>query len=138
MNAKLSILFYAKRAKTTTDSLVPIYIRVTVDGERIELSTKRYTQPEKWSVEGNRMKGTSAEAKATNSFLDTLKTKIYDYQQQLIRADELVNVENMRNKILGIEKRSHMLIGIFQQHNEEMKALFIKQVFLNNSKGYHK
>ena len=44
MNAKLSILFYAKRAKTTTDSLVPIYIRVTVDGERIELSTKRYTQ----------------------------------------------------------------------------------------------
>ncbi len=29
----------------------------------------------------------------------------------------------MPNKILGIEKRSHMLIGIFQQHNEEMKAL---------------
>jgi len=38
MNAKLSILFYAKRAKTTTDGLVPIYIRVTVDGERIELA----------------------------------------------------------------------------------------------------
>ena len=42
MNAKLSILFYAKRAKTTTDGLVPIYIRVTVDGERIEFSTKRF------------------------------------------------------------------------------------------------
>ena len=123
MNAKLSILFYAKKAKTTSDGLVPIYIRVTVDGVRIELSTKRYTQLEKWSVEGNRMKGTSAEAKATNTFLDTLKVKIYDYQQQLIREDNLVNVENMRNKILGIEKRTHMLIGIFQQHNEEIKAL---------------
>jgi hypothetical protein len=44
MNAKLSILFYAKRAKTTSDGLVPIYIRVTVDGVRIELSTNRYTQ----------------------------------------------------------------------------------------------
>jgi hypothetical protein len=110
MNTKLSILFYAKRAKTTTDGLVPIYIRVTVDGERIELSTKRFTTPEKWSVEGSRMKGTSTEAKATNSFLDTLKAKIYDYQQQLIREDELVNAENMRNKILGVEKRSHMLV----------------------------
>jgi len=69
------------------------------------------------------MKGTSAEAKATNSFLDTLKAKVYDYQQQLIREDELVNVENMRNKIMGVEKRSHMLIGIFKQHNQEIKAL---------------
>lgn len=123
MNAKLSILFYAKRAKTTTEGLIPIYLRVTIDGERIELSTKRYTLPERWSVEGSCMKGYSAEAKSINSYLDSLKTKIYEYQQQLIRTGELVNAENMRNKILGVEKRSHMLIGIFQQHNDEMKAL---------------
>lgn len=126
MNAKLSILFYAKRAKTTTDGLVPIYIRVTVDGERIEFSTKRYTHPDKWSVEGNRMKGTSVESKSTNSYLDALKAKVYDYQQQLIREDEPVNAENMRNKIMGIDKRSHMLIGIFQQHNDEIKVLIGK------------
>lgn len=126
MNAKLSILFYAKRAKTTTDGLVPIYIRVTVDGERIEFSTRRYTHPDKWSVEGSCMKGYSGEAKSINSFLDALKAKVYDYQQQLIREDELVNAENMRNKILGIDKRSHMLIGIFQQHNDEIKALIGK------------
>lgn len=123
MNAKLSILFYAKRAKTTTDGLIPIYLRVTVNGERIELSTKRYTHPDKWSIEGSCMKGSSAESKAINSYLDTLKAKVYDYQQQLIREDEIVNAENMRNKILGVEKRSHMLVGIFKQHNEELKAL---------------
>jgi site-specific recombinase XerD len=123
MNTKLSILFFVKRTKTNVDGLLPIFIRVTVSGARIEFSTKRFTSADKWSVEGNRMKGTSAEAKATNSFLDTLKAKIYDYQQQLIREDELVNAESMRNKILGIEKRSHMLVGIFKQHNDEIKAL---------------
>ena len=123
MNTKLSILFFVKRTKTNVDGLLPIFIRVTVNGARIEFSTKRFTTSEKWSVEGNRMKGTSAESKATNSYLDTLKAKVYDYQQQLIREDEIVNAENMRNKILGVEKRSHMLIGIFQQHNEEVKAL---------------
>ncbi|MBB3186761.1 site-specific integrase [Microbacter margulisiae] len=126
MNAKLSILFYAKRAKTTTEGLIPIYLRVTVDGERIELSTKRYTHPDKWSVEGNRMKGTTAEAKAVNAYLDTLKAKVYDYQQQLIREDEEVNAENMRNKILGIDKRKHMLVPIFKQHNDGVKALIGK------------
>jgi site-specific recombinase XerD len=136
MNAKLSILFYAKRAKTTNDGLIPIYIRVTVNGERVELSTKRYTLPEKWSVEGSCMKGTSAEAKATNSYLDALKAKVYDYQQQLIREDELVNAENMRNKILGVEKRGHMLIGIFQQHNDEIKALIGKDYALGTLTRY--
>jgi len=123
MNTKLSVLFFVKRTKTNVDGLLPIFIRVTVNGARIEFSTKRFTTSEKWSVEGNRMKGTSAESKATNSYLDTLKAKVYDYQQQLIREDEVVNAENMRNKILGVEKRSHMLISIFQQHNEEIKAL---------------
>ena len=123
MNTKLSVLFFVKRTKTNVDGLLPIFIRVTVNGARIEFSTKRFTTSEKWSVEGNRVKGTSAETKATNSFLDTLKAKVYDYQQQLIREDELVNAENMRNKIMGIEKRSHMLVGIFKQHNEEIKAL---------------
>ncbi len=126
MNTKLSILFFVKRTKTNVDGLLPIFIRVTVNGERIEFSTKRFTPSDKWSVEGNRMKGTSAEAKATNSYLDTLKSKVYDYQQQLIRNDDLVNAENMRNKILGIEKRSHMLIAIFQNHNNEVKALIGK------------
>ena len=84
MNTKLSILFFVKRTKTNVDGLLPIFIRITVNGERIELSTKRFTTSEKWSVEGNRMKGTSAESKATNSYLDTLKAKVYDYQPQRI------------------------------------------------------
>jgi len=126
MNTKLSILFFVKRTKTNVNGLLPIFIRVTVNGERIEFTTKRFTTSEKWSVEGNRMKGTSVESKSTNSYLDALKAKVYDYQQQLIREDEPVNAENMRNKIMGIDKRSHMLIGIFQQHNDEIKVLIGK------------
>lgn len=72
------------------------------------------------------MKGTSAESKSTNSYLDSLKAKVYKYQQQLIREDEIVDAENMRNKILGVEKSKHMIISIFQQYNNEVKALIGK------------
>jgi len=127
MDTNFSILFYAKKTKTTVEGLVPIYLRVTIDGQRIELSTQRYTHPDKWSVEGNRVKGTSPESKSINAYLDALKSKIYDHQQQLIRGNLPVNAENMRNKILGIEQRKYMLIPIFEQHNNEMKALIGKE-----------
>ena len=123
MNTPFSILFYAKRSKTTTSGLVPINIRVTIDGRRIELSTQRYVHPDKWSSEGNRVKGTTAEAKSINTYLDTLKSKIYDHQQQLLRENMPITFENMRNKIFGIEKRRYMLIPIYQQHNNEIEAL---------------
>ena len=58
----------------------------------------------KWSVEGNRMKGTSGESKSTNSYLDALKAKVYDYQQQLIREDEPVNakIKAFRSQFRGV------------------------------------
>jgi|SRR5690554_541561 len=136
MNKKLSILFYAKRAKTTKDGLIPIYMRVTVDGERIEFTTKRYTSSEKWSVEGSCMKGTSSESRAINSYLDTLKAKVNEHQQNLIRENRIVNAENMRNKILGIEKQNYMLIPIFQKHNDEMRELIGKDFALGTHKRY--
>lgn len=38
METRFSILFYGKKAKMTKDGLVPIYLRVTIGGERFETS----------------------------------------------------------------------------------------------------
>ena len=123
MNNNFSILFQAKKSRANTDGHFPIYARVTINGQRIEFSTHRYIHPEKWSVDGNRAKGTTPDSRTLNTYLDALKAKIYDYQQQLIRENKPVNAENIRNKIFGIEQRRHMLIPIFQKHNQEVKAL---------------
>ena len=82
------------------------------------------------------MKGTSAESKAINSYLDTLKAKVYEHQQEILREGKTVNSENMRNKIYGIEKRSHMLVSIFQMHNDEVKALIGKDFAIGTYKRY--
>ena len=79
MYNKVSILFYAKRSKASSDGLTPIYLRITVEGQRIETSTKRFVESSKWSAESSKMKGNSEEARYLNSHLDILKAKIYDY-----------------------------------------------------------
>ena len=123
MQTKMSILFYAKRAKTTTVELVPIYLRITIDGQRLEISTKRYVETSKWSSEAGKMKGNSEEARSLNSFLDITKGSVYDYQKELMQQNLVVDIENMRSKVLGIKEKVYTIIPIFQEHNQKMEAL---------------
>ena len=67
MDTKISILFYGRKAKTTRDNLLPIYLRVTLQGQRLELSTHRYVLPARWSAEAGKVKGSSAEARSVNA-----------------------------------------------------------------------
>jgi site-specific recombinase XerD len=123
MQSKISILFYAKRSKTTTDGLVPIYLRITIDGQRIEQTIKRYVEPIKWSKEQGKMKGQSEEARILNTYLDILKGNIYNMQKELIHDGNEANFENFRNKFFGIEERKKMLVPIFEDHNQKVEAL---------------
>jgi len=81
MDTKISILFYARKASTTTDNLLPIYLRVTINGQRFETSTKRYLEANKWSVESGKAKGNTDEARGINAYLDMLKQKVYNLQK---------------------------------------------------------
>ena len=62
-------------------------MRVTLSGERFEVTTKFYIPEEQWSVEAGKMKGNSEEAKRTNSLLDAMRVRAFDYQQCVPRRN---------------------------------------------------
>lgn len=127
MNTKLSILFYIKRAKSNSDGKSPIYLRITVNGRRTEFSVKRTVDPEKWSSIQNKMKGNSEEARTINTYLDILKSRIYEIQKDLIHSGKRVDGEVIKNEILGINEKRRMLIPIFEEHNDRMQSLIGKE-----------
>ncbi|HUB59974.1 MAG TPA: Arm DNA-binding domain-containing protein, partial [Puia sp.] len=45
----LSILFYLKRRKATKDGLIPIYVRLTIDGLQAEISLGCKVLAEQWN-----------------------------------------------------------------------------------------
>src|SRR3546814_8141294 len=67
MSSKLTILFYGKTSKTTKEGLLPIYLRVTINGKRFEVSTGRYLDASRWSVASGRAKGNAEEARSLNA-----------------------------------------------------------------------
>ncbi|SNB34680.1 site-specific integrase [Flavobacterium psychrophilum] len=123
MKRKVSILFYAKRAKANVNGLVPIYTRITINGKRIELSSNRFVEISKWSTEAGKMKGNSEEARSINNHLDMLRIQIIDMQMELVHKKIPVTAETLKSKILGVDERERMLIPIYQNHNDKIEEL---------------
>ncbi len=127
MKTKVSTLFYAKKAKTAANGLIPIYMRITINGKRIELSTNRFIEISKWSTEAGKMKGTSEEARSINNHLDLLKNQIRDAEMELIYKKITITTEIFKSKLLGVDERARMLVPIFQDHNNKIKELVGKE-----------
>jgi site-specific recombinase XerD len=123
MNTTSSILFYIKRSKANAQGLAPIFQRITINGRRLENSTGKFVEPDKWDSEMSKMKGTSEEARSINGHLDNLKSKILNVEKNLIKKDIPVNFESFKNELTGKKERERMLIPIFQEHNRKIKEL---------------
>jgi site-specific recombinase XerD len=126
MDTKISILFYGSIARTTQNKLLPIYMRVTINGERFETSSHRYLESNKWSAAAGKAKGNTDEVRSINNYLDMLKQKAYNFQKELIQEGRPVNIENFKDKWLGKSDKPVMLIEIFQQHNDQVVELIGK------------
>ena len=66
MEVRTSILFFGKKTKNESDKELSIYLRVTINGERFEVGTQRYIEPNKWSSAAGKVKENSEEARSIN------------------------------------------------------------------------
>jgi hypothetical protein len=77
MKTNFSMLFYMKKQKNYSAGVAPIYLRITVDGQRAEIATGRECEPSRWDSRAGRAIGTKEETKTFNAFFDSLKTKAF-------------------------------------------------------------
>lgn len=123
MKAKITLHIYAKTTKANAAGQLPIYIRLTVEGQRFEFSSKKFIEKSKWSPELSKMKGNSEEARTINNYLDLIKSKVFDIQMELIHKNEELSLENFKSRILGTHQRERMIIPIYQNHNDKIEDL---------------
>jgi hypothetical protein len=50
MDTKMSILFYGKTTKKTSDGKLPIYMRIIIEGQRFEISTNSFIEQARWQA----------------------------------------------------------------------------------------
>ncbi|KIA95165.1 recombinase [Pedobacter kyungheensis] len=123
MKINLSLLFYLKKRKSYKNGPVDIYMRVTVNGKRSEITTGRSCEPEKWSISAGRSSGKTEDSRTLNAYLNDLKTKIYEIHRQLIQKDEEITADIIRDRFLGKEETPITLVSVFQEHNRKVEIL---------------
>lgn len=123
MKEKITLHFYAKSTKANSKGLLPIYVRLTIEGKRFEYSTKKFIDSSKWSPELSKMKGNSEEARSINSLLDFTRNRINEIHFELLKEFKSINIDEFKNRLFGNKERERLLIPIFEEHNRKIKEL---------------
>lgn len=137
MKSNFSLLFFLRKQKNYTDGPIAIYMRITVNGKRAELSTGRECDPAKWSSHAGRGIGTKEEIKSLNNYLDALKTNLRNVHQILIESNRPITIESLCDEFTLKSEKGRYLMKLFQEHNTKVKALLGNGFEANTLKGYN-
>ena len=136
MKARVSVLFYPKKGNLNSKGEVPVRLRITVSGKRFEMSTDRMVKPDLWITGSNSVKSGKEESRVLNTYLKNLETNVYKAINAIELAGKEVTFESLRAKIKGTSEKTHTLIGLFNYHNERMKALVGHDFAIGTYKRY--
>jgi len=114
------IVFIPKSSKAKNGK-APLYARITLNGERIELSLQRRITLNLWDDRKSRLRGSSAESIQVNNSLDRVYNKIYESFRQLQNENKLLNVGMIKARYLGADDSFKKLSELLNYHTEHMK-----------------
>jgi len=136
MKNTFSLLFYPKGSMVDKTHKVPIYLRITVNGKRSELSTNRKIELSRWNNKAGKVSGTNNISRELNHYMDTIRHKIYRIQERLQAENREVTASRIKNIYFGKEEKQVMLLKIFQDHNDKVERLIGKDYAASTAERY--
>ena len=127
MGNTFKLRFFLRKPRLYESGPQPIYMRVTLDGQRAEMSVQRECDPLLWDEKACRTTSTKENGRLLNAHLEGLITKAYNNQTDLIQNQMSVTAQAIVNRVAGKPDNARMLVAIFENHNKEMGQLVNKE-----------
>ena len=109
MRSTFKVLFFLKRDKQKTNGTIPLFCRITVDGQEVRFSMKCDVNPKIWDIKTSKAIGRTTEATQINAIVDNTKATIYKIYRELQEKENYVSAEKIKNVFLGIEQKQQTL-----------------------------
>lgn len=117
------ILFYLRKNQVNKDGKASIMIRVTINGEVSQFSSKLDVEPELWDVTLGKATGNSQKSRQLNNLLDDIRTSLKNHYREIEIQEAYVTAEKVRNAFLGYTTKQRTLMELFKKHNEDARKL---------------
>jgi integrase len=119
--ATFTIGFRLKKGKKKADGQVPIYMRITVRRERVEISIHRTIDPEEWDSTLHGPIPKAKDADELNDYLQQCRARVYQYKKSLEYEDQDVTALSLKNRYLGLDQINTSLVEYFLAYNQKVK-----------------
>jgi site-specific recombinase XerD len=134
---KFYLLIYIKRYKLSSEKKSPLFLRISLNGKRVEIALKRAIEPHLWDNKRQCVKGRSPEAASINDQIRVFKRRLHDIYVGSLERDEFVSAEKLKNTFLGINTDRKTLVQAFTFHNEKMLAQVGGEFAIGTYKRYN-
>lgn len=123
MKNKILTHFYVREEKKDKKGEVPIYLRITINGQRASISTNRRVSPELWDKTIEKVAGRSEPARVINTSLNNLVSKVEKYFSNLDVKDEMISAHQIIAELKGKGMNQMTLIKANEYHINKLKEL---------------
>lgn len=107
----------------------PVFMRITVNGQRAENNIQKSILPNLWSQAKERASGTSRTAVDLNRFIEEARIKVHAIVTELQQENEPVTATVVQQRFYGInpkKKKEKTILEVIQAHNDEAEKLIGK------------
>ena len=119
-----SLLFYIRRDKLNKRGEAPVFMRLTINGERADASIKRFIEPHAWNSEKGKANEKCRGGKDLNLYLGAISANILQIQRDFELDKKEVSAQIILNRYLGKDQSDrHTLMEVFHAHNQKCRAL---------------
>lgn len=122
MSNRVFCIFWLYKSKKNKRNEAPVYLRITINGKKTEVSTGIMVSEDKWNSKKQQVRGNAPDSDAKNKVLNDYKIKISFLQDDLKRKGILLTTELLKLKLTDEGKEVSTLIEAFDKYLEVVKA----------------
>jgi site-specific recombinase XerD len=122
-NSTFKTLFVVRKSNSSKDGTVAISIRITIEGDSLEFSSKIRVSPNIWDANAGRAKGRTRAATDINDALDKITSRLHSKYKELEDKYGYVTPELLKNAFLGIAEKKTTLLLLMDRKIDQKKAL---------------
>ncbi|MFT4168924.1 MAG: site-specific integrase [Dysgonomonas sp.] len=118
-----SLLYVIRKHRLLKNGEASIYLRITVNGEVADITTKRSVRPEMWDQRRECSLGKLHRDKELNHYLETIKTRLYQIHREFEIDGKRITAKALRDSFYGKDEDSKTLGDVYREHNKKCRAL---------------
>ena len=117
-----SVNFHLQKHKKNKKGLCPIYMRVILNGRKIELSSHCFVKIGEWSKKNHKTTAKRKELRHINLMLENMRAEIYNCYRRLTEKSMVFDVKDIKSAFLKEEQTNLTVAQAIDAHNTNMLA----------------